>query len=480
MKKKQRQFKPIIHYWRKIKGDGNCFYRAVIFSYIERIILSNNKQLLANLILDLDSCFLNESILSRINIKHNFTLKHQSVIGFLIIIYQSLITCNINEAYDIFVECMLRSEQFDYALILYLRFITYRYIKNNENKLYTKTFAIQIGNLLPSEYEKDGSFLFDMFYENFLLKMFKDAEKIIIYVLPFVLCTKINIVMLELDNDPIKLFTYYGIIPSKRDEFTIDILNHKSHYDLIYTQNFYMQYNQLLTEYCLRPEYKSKIVSVINDNLSLINEDRDDVNDEKEIVNDCIQTNNENQNKNQLHQNNSMLVNKKEPRDSNNILNNDLVNNKRIDGMTRSHLAQTIILDSDDNNSNQGIIAKEEQKRESSNEYYLLPNKDNIKIGLKDEILIVGKSYNDYHQSHQIPNSKRYTNIATHTPIDSNCDVSSKSLDFQFNQQKCTNCFNPSLSQYKIFICYNCFSNELNTYLFGLYLNYLSLAKETI
>jgi hypothetical protein len=28
--------------WRSIKGDGNCYYRAVIFSYLEDLILDKN------------------------------------------------------------------------------------------------------------------------------------------------------------------------------------------------------------------------------------------------------------------------------------------------------------------------------------------------------------------------------------------------------------------------------------------------------
>ena len=29
--------------WRKIKGDGNCFFRVIIFSFLEKIILNKYK-----------------------------------------------------------------------------------------------------------------------------------------------------------------------------------------------------------------------------------------------------------------------------------------------------------------------------------------------------------------------------------------------------------------------------------------------------
>ena len=73
-----------------------------------------------------------------------------------------------------------------------------QFIKRNEKKLYLKDFAIKIGNLLPIEYEtENGDFLFDNFYKNYLMTIFKDAEKIIIYLTPFVLKTKLKVVLFD-------------------------------------------------------------------------------------------------------------------------------------------------------------------------------------------------------------------------------------------------------------------------------------------
>lgn len=50
-----------ISYWRKISGDGNCFYRSVLFSYLENIILhilsSKSKSITPFLNIIIDICF---------------------------------------------------------------------------------------------------------------------------------------------------------------------------------------------------------------------------------------------------------------------------------------------------------------------------------------------------------------------------------------------------------------------------------------
>ena len=96
----------------------------------------------------------------------------------------------------------MQSREFDYAMVLYFRYLIYSYIKENENKLYLKEFDIKIGNLLPIEYEtKSGNFLWKNFYEKYLMKMFNYAEKIIIYLTPFVLGVNIDVLLYEdIDN----------------------------------------------------------------------------------------------------------------------------------------------------------------------------------------------------------------------------------------------------------------------------------------
>ena len=47
----------LIYKWRRVGGDGNCFYRAVMFSYVEKILLNKDFNKLKALLLDMDEVF---------------------------------------------------------------------------------------------------------------------------------------------------------------------------------------------------------------------------------------------------------------------------------------------------------------------------------------------------------------------------------------------------------------------------------------
>jgi hypothetical protein len=46
MQKKIRQLSKIYSSWRPIRGDGNCYYRAIIFGFIEQIIINDRRYIL--------------------------------------------------------------------------------------------------------------------------------------------------------------------------------------------------------------------------------------------------------------------------------------------------------------------------------------------------------------------------------------------------------------------------------------------------
>ena len=63
-------------YFRRIKGDGNCYYRAVIFKYFETIILNKDIKLFRNIIYDIIfNCFF------QLNEKNNQEIKNFLKVG---------------------------------------------------------------------------------------------------------------------------------------------------------------------------------------------------------------------------------------------------------------------------------------------------------------------------------------------------------------------------------------------------------------
>ena len=130
----------------------------------------------------------------------------------MITILELLQNNKIAEAHFCFYKSLLFSKIFDYSLILYFRYILYLYIKQNEKKIYSQSFPVLLGNLLPSEYEKNGKFDFNSFYEKNLLKMFVQSEKIVIYITPYVLGINLNMIYFESnEKEIIQKYTFSGI-----------------------------------------------------------------------------------------------------------------------------------------------------------------------------------------------------------------------------------------------------------------------------
>ena len=246
---KLKTLKNICYRWRKIKGDGNCFYRAIIFAYIEGIILSNNLSRLKDLICDMNTKFKNKK-LNEILIQNK--IERNKIILYMMTIFCAITPSELSEidpiirAYEIFIKCFNNYKDFDYGLIFYFKFILFNFIQNNEDKSYSKEFPVMLGNLLPSEYEtEDGIFLFEKFYNENLLKLYKDSEKIVIYVTPYVLDINFNILMFEPSYKTLSSLKFINVEESE-DHNIITILYKGAHYDISYNEKFVnLYYNYL-------------------------------------------------------------------------------------------------------------------------------------------------------------------------------------------------------------------------------------------
>ena len=255
-------FKKYIYNYRTVNGDGNCFYRAVMFRYLEILVLNKKIEYLQNVTYDVYNSFNSQELKSRLVIG-NISLKPDLALKLLILITDLVKKGNILLAHKMLVKSFSCCRKFDYAIIFYFRYILYDYIKKNEEKTYIKSFPIKIGNLLPSQYEtEDGKFLYESFYQNYQLKFYTDAEKIVIYLTPFVLGVALNVLIFDANDDEIlqnfKWEEGHGL--SVTDE--INLLNRKNHYEIVYTNKEYEKYMNIFTVY--ENKIKSVILSDIN------------------------------------------------------------------------------------------------------------------------------------------------------------------------------------------------------------------------
>ena len=305
-------FKKYIFNYRPIKGDGNCFYRAIIFRYFEIVILNKKIELLKNIISEMYESFNSNEIRSRLRVKYNFIINTRLVLHIMIIILNLLEEGRISDAHYFYVKTIVIEDSFDYGLIIYFRYIFYLYIKQNENKIYLEDFAIKIGNLLPSNYEtNEGMFLFNKFYYLYLLSMFTDAEKIIIHLTPFVLGINLDVIIFNDNEDKtIKNMIYSGKCEYNFNEEKLFVLNINGHYELLYSEDDNIKNKDIFKEY-INDYYYDMSKEQVPKNYK--NNDNQDVKNVKEKDN-C--------------ENNTMIESSSQSQKKNLIYNNDIENNQ--------------------------------------------------------------------------------------------------------------------------------------------------------
>jgi len=161
--------------WRRVAGDGNCFYRAVMFSYLENIILTKNSLLIKKMIVDINEKFNkdNDKIKKLSDKIKNAILKvnKELLIKILIIIYEMMINSknitqifsdeeSVHSSYRILLYSFVFCKEFDLGMILYFRYMLFEFIEENQEKCYTTDFPVKIGNLLPEQYETEKGGIF--------------------------------------------------------------------------------------------------------------------------------------------------------------------------------------------------------------------------------------------------------------------------------------------------------------------------------
>lgn len=106
--------------WRSVSGDGNCFYRATIFAYLEHVIFEKNILLLKNIIVEIqekfDEKYSNTRNLSHLTRKAIMNLNKTLVLKILYLIYEILENNeqnNVQHAYELLLKCFNFCTAFD-------------------------------------------------------------------------------------------------------------------------------------------------------------------------------------------------------------------------------------------------------------------------------------------------------------------------------------------------------------------------------
>ena len=248
------ELKPYVEKFRNVSGDGDCFYRGLIFSLLENIILTNNIMQMKELLIiyhekmNQNNKLVNEKEYLKIIKKMNISIV--SEILYIIIVHMEN---DITKAYRILLKVFLFCNDFDTCLIFFTRYLIYEYISENENKIYSKEYQVELGCLLPEDFVVDKGDKNEYFFENFytlqLMNPKTFAEKIILYVSPFVFNIKLNILIYDYGTNGAQ-----SVVMEKKfldeninsPQTEINLLFRKSHYDIYYKKQFYEEHQKNL------------------------------------------------------------------------------------------------------------------------------------------------------------------------------------------------------------------------------------------
>ena len=303
----KKNFQNITNY-REIMGDGNCFFRAIMFKYFEFIIFYKRDDLFKDLIYEIDEMFSDNNMKKYLKINENITLNKNLTIVTLILIYNILIEEKDQEkSYLYFFLAINTCNKFDLSLTLYLRYILYKYIKSNEEKMFIKTWPVKIGNLLPEKFEDNGYFLFNKFYKEYLLTMYTFAEKLVIYIIPFIFGVPLNIFFYESnEQNKIQKFEYNLENYEFNEEF--NLIYKANHYELTYPEVEIGKYIKFYSKYIRNRNIiinpVEEVVEVEEEKKEEVVEEEEEKNDNiKRICNDCKKPININKNNTELCEN---------------------------------------------------------------------------------------------------------------------------------------------------------------------------------
>ena len=321
---------PLIYKFRNILGDGNCFYRGLIFSILENIILTNNiMQMKELLILYHEKINKNNKLIKEKEYLKIIEQMNISIVSEIIYILIRQMENNLRKAYIGLLKVFLFCNDFDFGIIFFTRYLIYEYISANEDKLYSKNYQVEVGCLLPDDYQIDkgdkNEYYFENFYSLELMSPNTFAEKIILYIAPYVF--NINMIVLMYDfgingeKSVIQEKEFFNENKSNL-QMQVNLLFRKSHYDIYYKLNFY-------------EDYKENLNILINKNEDINNFEKERKDDNNNIEN-------------------SQKENKEFVKENNNS-NNNFMNDKNI-------------YNNIDNNQNN--ISDEENTKENFNNYF--------------------------------------------------------------------------------------------------------------
>ena len=230
-----------IYYWRRIKGDGNCFYRSVLIPYLEILLSKSLKEKNPKYFFN----FIKEMLFTKF--PQNKEKFQNKLITVLLFIYEELKKGN-EKCFDILYRTINLSDSIEKTLIFWMKIKLVLFLKEN---LELEVNGIKLIQCIPGldlnddmTYDKKKVF---EYIDNKLMKMNEYAEGYPLYITPFILKCNLDIYYLNNKNISKEEMIYHkdlmiipvdNFLPFLNNEPNISILFKSPHYDSLATKKF--------------------------------------------------------------------------------------------------------------------------------------------------------------------------------------------------------------------------------------------------
>ena len=257
--------------WRDIFPGPESFFRGVMYFFLEDIILSRNINAYRYFLYHLNKN-IEDQYFQRILKYYKIDSMKTKVI--LILIYYALsiqdVEVSIETAHSLFVKIYNFDINFDLLLILNLKFIIYKYLKVNEKKLYTREYPVPMGSLLPNRYKNNTSYNFKDFYDNNLLQLNREAERITISVIPFIL--RQNLFIFSLDQKSVNHIFVHTDNKENMNNIPIRLFILNGSYEIVYSKEYYNKFQKVFSKFSSITNNKNTVFINNNKNINIFKE----------------------------------------------------------------------------------------------------------------------------------------------------------------------------------------------------------------
>ena len=238
-------------FWRKIKTDGNSFYRTFMFALLEYYIFIKNIHEIQKVILGVMRLADDEVLSNGQN-----TIDFKEVLGIFYFIYDQLSKGNYYQAYLVLLNAYkLENNAFDNAMNLYCKYAIYCIVEHLYN-VYLRPQSNNImndGRMTTTTTTQEQFNTVDKVNPSLIMKFYYEPMKLVFSVIPFIF--NVNLEIVALDGALSKQGNNVAVVNTKFTDYSLNDL------PVISIGYFLSSYHKIYTR-----EYQSKVLSgFVND-----------------------------------------------------------------------------------------------------------------------------------------------------------------------------------------------------------------------